>query len=58
MTYTNEIDGLEAIVTEGNGKYPFRAILRDADADVTVMVVFGSLESCTRKANSFVNGTR
>jgi hypothetical protein len=55
MTYTNLEAGIEAIVTEGNEKYPFRAILRDTDADATVSVIFGSLEVCTAKAKAFTN---
>ena len=52
--YTNTKDGLTAIVTDGNHVHPFRAILKDIDADETVSVIFGSLATCYDKATQFV----
>ena len=39
-TYRNEQDGLEALVMDGNDKFNYRVVLRDSDADATVMVRF------------------
>jgi hypothetical protein len=39
-TYRNEKDGLEALVMDGNDKFNYRIVLRDSDADATVMVLF------------------
>lgn len=39
-TYRNDTDGLEAVIMDGNDKYNYRVVFRDADADETVLVRF------------------
>jgi hypothetical protein len=55
VTLSNEDYGLEAIITEGNAKHSHRAILRDTDADATVLVVFGTYEQALKAAKEFVS---
>jgi len=39
-TYRNEEEGLEALVMDGNDRFPFRVVFRDSDADATLLVRF------------------
>lgn len=39
-TYRNEADGLEALIMDGNDNFNYRAVLRDSDADETIVVMF------------------
>ena len=39
-TYRNAEEGLEAVVMDGDDKFNYRVILRDSDADETVLVRF------------------
>ena len=38
--FENGREGLQAVIMAGNDKNPFRVVMRDADADATVMVRF------------------
>lgn len=52
-TFKNEEFGLEAIITAGNDKMPFRAVLRDTDANETLSVLFGDYEQVIKAAKEF-----
>jgi hypothetical protein len=39
-TLRNDNDGLEALIMEGNDKFNYRVVLRDSDADATIVVQF------------------
>ena len=53
-TFTNEANGIEAIVTEGNTKFSHRVIFRDTDANATISVLFADEATCIAKAKNFV----
>ena len=40
FTYTNNNDGLEAIVATGNDRHDYRVIMNDTDAGKNVTVLF------------------
>lgn len=60
MVFTNEVDGLEAVIDEsGDGRQPFVVTFRDTDADEIVTVRFcGSVEMASEWCNEFINGVR
>jgi len=39
-TLRNDNDGLEALIMDGNDKFNYRVVLRDSDADETIVVQF------------------
>jgi len=54
ITYTNNNDGLEAIVATGNDRHDYRVIMNDTDAEETVQVLFAdSIEEAHTAAKEF-----
>jgi len=54
FTYTNNNDGLEAIVATGNDRHDYRVIMNDIDAEETVQMLFvDSIESAHKAAKEF-----
>ena len=54
FTYTNNNDGLEAIVATGNDRYDYRVIMNDTDAEETVQMLFAdSIEEAHKAAKEF-----
>ena len=39
-TYRNEVEGLEALVIDGNDKFNYRVVFRDSDSNATLFVRF------------------
>lgn len=52
--FENAEFGIEAVIMDGNENHPYRAVLRDVDADKTVSVIFGSYEQVLKVAKDFV----
>ena len=56
-TISNEDDGLEALIMDGNDKHNYRTVFRDKDADETVSVIFThTYYEAMQHARSFVFG--
>lgn len=54
FTYTNDNDGLVAIVATGNDCHDYRVIMNDNDAEETVQVLFThSIEEAHKAAREF-----
>ena len=54
FTYTNNNDGLEAIVATGNDRHDYRVIMNDTDAGENVTVLFtNSIEQAHKAAKEF-----
>ena len=54
FTYTNNNDGLEAIVATGNDRHDYRVIMNDTDAGENVTVLFtDSIKQAHKAAKEF-----
>jgi len=55
-TYRNEEEGLEALVMDGNDRFPFRVVFRDSDADTTLLVRFSrTYEAAITSVHEFLS---
>ena len=55
-SYKNEAEGLKAVIAEGVGRFDYRVIFIDTDADGVVHVSFSkTFEKAEKKALEFVN---
>lgn len=54
-TYRNVNEGLEALIMDGNDKFPYRVVFKDFDADQTILVRFKlSYFSCMEDIKAFL----
>ena len=58
-TVTNEDDGIEALIMDGNEKHSYRVVYRDTDAEEAIGVVFcDTYLDAKRHADNFARGSK